>query len=172
MQLIDVAYISDRNASVNDALNALQQRSQSALLFGPSDDLKLIWVGQLREALETGVTRLRDVEGEEVAEASEPTRSTWSIAVTEPPDMYDEMGQVFESVIPKLDYAAMDLTGSSASLMTRSERRAGLISSFQTYRCNGKTPHYFPRPSVNDGQNCPRLGCVTASGARSTVQAT
>jgi hypothetical protein len=160
MQAISLPLLSNQD-SLHLALARLKSHERAGVVVHDGyQQFRLLHAGELLAAREAGKQFLSEVAGGESVYVIEPLEATnYKLDLVQPmrtPASYQNMLTASAS-----EFALVGADYDTAMIVTRSEEYERALRSTGGYECNGPTKHFFPRPRVKAGDDCPL--CVPGS---------
>jgi hypothetical protein len=145
-----------KNESLKNAVTAMKEAKTSGLLVEGDERFDVVMLESVEQALGRGVRTLGEVQDREPALLPEPgDAAARHLDLIRPlrtgmeyQELLDNAGRTYALVAHAYDWGLV---------VTRHESGRQALSRSNTYYCRGGTrTHYFPRPEVQVGEECPK----------------
>jgi hypothetical protein len=144
-----------RTVDLHQVLTAMDEAKRSAVMVEDAEGCDLVYIGSVLEALDQGVQTLSNLGGLEAVHVADiPDANAYQVDLIRPLRTPLEYERLLETVVGP--YAMVALAHERGLLVTLHEGAARDASQWNTWYCNGPVTHYFPKPTVQVGDNCPK----------------
>jgi CBS domain-containing protein len=158
MEAIDLPLIPS-STSVADALDVLEQKKRAGLIVENGNEYTLLYWRHLLQADHDQIRLVSGInDGIPVHLLTHQDAITHSIDLVRPLKSIAQYGGFFSHPSREsLDFALAGATQDVAIVVTRSEAYKDLLaSSTGGFKCTGRPVHFFPDPTVKNGDRCPK----------------
>jgi hypothetical protein len=177
MDSIDVPiYKQSGRIGIDDALGELRRKERGGVLIQDGNRYRLLFAGDLLRARRAGVLNVQDVSGgEPVMVTTEEHAISHGLDLHEPHRTRRQFENILDYynhsyTLPMPSQPSTTGTTTITKVVTRSEDLGQMLRMTGGYECTGEPKHFFPRPYVRAGDNCPRRPeCSRADGSTPKV---
>jgi hypothetical protein len=145
--------------SLKNAVDAMRLHKCSGLLVEDDGSYNIAYIGSVLRAIDQHKKTLKSISfgsDDTVLLANNRNASQFKVDLVRPMRTGTQYEVFLDS--KKSNYSVVAQARDFALVVTRHEQLRDMLAQSNTFYCDGKPKHYFPRPMVTVSQDCP--SCV------------